>query len=197
MPGTDIYSQNVSYPKLQDQPNIEAALSATVNAAVPKMNMTFADANARAAAIPKPVEGMETYLVAERRKEIRVQGVWQQIVMTTFPWANVVLTGTYEAFIGSTVGPRVRREGSIVYLEGRMQRKDVGLIPPSEGLVIAQIPTSYRPVGHYAEGFATISNSGNGTPLARIEIWNTDGSVRYYSDRSTQWIGFSSWWFVN
>ena len=141
--------------------------------------------------------GMVTYLEDVKLWQGWNGTTWQTILASTLPWANVQLASGYEAYIGSTVGPRVRREGSIVYLEGRLQRTGGSNIPASDSLTLGTIPTAYRPVGHYAEGFTTTSNSGSGTPLARIEIWNTDGTIRYWSDRPTSWVGFSNWWFIN
>lgn len=91
MPGTDIYGQNVPYPKLSDKPNAEAALSALVGGVVSLSNMTFANANARAAALSSPVAGMETYLVAEKRKDIWNGTSWQQVssVATYGPYTPI------------------------------------------------------------------------------------------------------------
>lgn len=80
MPGTDDYGQNVPYPKLSDQPNIEAAMLALVNGVVPLTNMMFANANARAAAIANPVVGMTTYLVAENRTDVYTGSTWVRFV---------------------------------------------------------------------------------------------------------------------
>ncbi|WP_329168304.1 hypothetical protein OG709_29895 [Streptomyces sp. NBC_01267] len=195
MPKNDNYLQNVPYPVLSDAPNIETATSGIVNSVVPLTNMTFSNSNARAAAVPRPVDGMETYLVAEQRKEVYVNGTWQEVIRGTLGWANVALPSGYRAYVGSTIGPRVRRVGPIVYLEGRLE-KTSGSIAAADSLTIGTVPTAYRPVGHYAEGFVTSSNAGAGTPLGRIEVWHTDGTIRLWTDRATPWVGFSAWWFV-
>lgn len=202
MPALDKYGQKIPYPVLSDVPNAETAFGGLTNAVVAQSNMIFANANERAANIPTPVDGMETYLVAEQRKEVRVNGTWQAVVTSTLPWLDVVLGSAYQPYGGSTVAPRVRREGSIVYLEGRMVRKDLANIPASNSVILGTIPLAYQPVGHYAEGFCTVSNATDGTPLARVEIWHgtapTDpGTIRFWSDKPTSFIGFSSWWFVN
>jgi hypothetical protein len=95
MPGTDRYGQNVPYPKLSDTPNIETAMSTLVNGAVGLTNMTFSDANARAAAISSPVRGMETYLIAENRKDIFDGTAWRQIP-TSPTWTSY--SGTWSGF---------------------------------------------------------------------------------------------------
>lgn len=196
MPGQDDLSQNVQFPVLSDAPNIENDLRTLVGGVVPKLNMIFANAAERAANLPAPVEGMETYLVAEQRKEVRANGAWQEVIRGTLGWTNVSLSFGYRAYVGSTIGPRVRRVGPIVYMEGRLEKTSGTDIPASDSLTLGIIPAAYRPVGHYAEMACTTSNAGTGTPLARIEVWNTDGSIRYWSDRATAFVGFSAWWFV-
>lgn len=202
MPALDKYGQKIPYPVLSDVPNAETAFGGLTNSVVAQSNMVFANANERAANLPEPVEGMETYLVAEQRKEIYRNGTWQAFVTATKPWLNVTLATGYTAYGGATVAPRVRQEGSIVYLEGRLKRTDNGNIPASNSIILGTIPLAYQPVGHYAEGFCSVSNATDGTPLARVEIWNgsapTDpGTIRYWSDKPTAFVGFSSWWFVN
>ncbi|MET9480948.1 hypothetical protein [Streptomyces sp. NPDC006638] len=196
MPTFDDLSQGVQHPVLGDAPNIESDFRTLVGGIVPKLNMIFANANERAANLPNPAEGMETYLVAEQRKEVRVNGSWQEVIRGTLGWTNVSLASGYRAYVGSTIGPRVRRVGPIVYMEGRLEKTNGTDIPASDSLTLGTIPAAYRPVGHYAEMACTTSNAGSGTPLARIEVWNTDGSIRYWSDRATAFVGFSSLWFV-
>lgn len=196
MSKTDKYQQSVPYPVLGDAPNAETALGDIVNGAVALSNMRFANANARAAAIPSPVDGMETYLIAEQRKEIRVAGTWQEVVRGTRGWVDVTLGSLYQIYNGSTVAPRVRQVGPIVYMEGRLQRKDGANIPKADPLTVGIVPSGYRPVGHYAEGSISITNAGAGAPVGRVQI-DTDGTVSVVTDKPTTWIGFSSWWFVN
>jgi hypothetical protein len=95
MPGTDNYAQNVQYPKLSDVPNAETSFGTLVNGVVPMTNMVFPNANARAAAIASPVKGMETYLVAENRKDIWDGTAWRQIP-TVPSWTSY--SGTWSGF---------------------------------------------------------------------------------------------------
>lgn len=76
MPGFDAYEQNVQYPRLGDTPNAETAFSTLTNGLVPLTNMVFANANARAATIPNPVAGMETWLISEGRKDVYWGNAW-------------------------------------------------------------------------------------------------------------------------
>ncbi|MGW0468333.1 hypothetical protein ACWDX6_24160 [Streptomyces sp. NPDC003027] len=93
MPGYDAFEQKVPYPKLSDTPNIETAISALVNETVPLSNMVFDNANARATVVTQPVEGMETFLIAEGRKEIFYGGVWN-VVSIVPTWATYTPTWT-------------------------------------------------------------------------------------------------------
>lgn len=109
MPGTDNYAQNVPYPKLSDQPNIESSMSALVNGAVALSNMTFANANARAAAIQTPVVGMETYLIAEGRKEVYTGTGWTPL-QTSPSWTTFTptVTGGGSATFATRTGQYLR-----------------------------------------------------------------------------------------
>lgn len=193
---TDTYAQYYTYPTVTDVPNIQTVGQSIADIIVPRSVMRFNSASHRGGVITNPAAGMVTWLADVKRLEVYDGYAWQAIVAATRPWANVALPSGYAPWEGNTVAPRVRREGSIVYLEGRM-KKTSAQIPASDSLVIGTLPAGYWPVDHYAEGFVTTTNASNGTPLARIEIWHTDGKIRYYSDRSTDWVGFSSWWFVN
>lgn len=205
MPTQDMYGQNIRYPVLSDASNAETAFGGVVNGVVPQSNMRFANENERAANLPNAVEGMETYLVAEQRKDIYRNGAWQEVIASRLPWANVTLATGFVPWVGNTVGPRVRREGNIVYLEGRMMKSDTSNIDAQNDFILGTVPQAYWPVGHYAEGQVSLSNAGAGAPVGRIEVWpdlpgnstNTPGAIHFWSDKATQWVGFSSWWFVN
>ncbi|WP_328313077.1 hypothetical protein OG432_24360 [Streptomyces sp. NBC_00442] len=62
MATTDNYGQSISIPSLTDAPNIEAAVSSTINALTQRTILRFASASARNAAIGSPVEGMQCWL---------------------------------------------------------------------------------------------------------------------------------------
>ncbi|OKI19305.1 hypothetical protein [Streptomyces sp. CB03911] len=89
MPGIDSFQQSWPYPRLSDAPNIEAQLSALVNAAAAQTNLIYASATARNAAIPTPVAGMETWLIAEARKEVYSGSAWQ-VYSPSGTWADFV-----------------------------------------------------------------------------------------------------------
>lgn len=201
MPTTDAWGQGISLASLTDAPDLPKAIADLATGVIPRGVLPFASASTRGATLTgnsAPHAGMVTYLQDVDRLEVWDGSKWQAIVSSTLPWANVTLGSAYEAWDGSTVGPRVRREGSIVYLEGRLQRQDGGTIGATDSLVLGTVPAAYRPVGHYAESAALISNGYQTiAPVARIEIWHTDGTIRYWSQKSTQFVGFSAWWFVD
>jgi hypothetical protein len=200
MPTTDDWGQGISLAALTDAPDLPRAIADLANGVIPRGVLTFASASARGATLvgaAAPHPGMVTFLTDVDRLDVYDGSKWQTVLTATLPWANVSLASGYAAYGGSTVGPRVRREGDIVYLEGRLQRSNGANIGAADNLTLGTVPAAYRPVGHYAEGFCTISNASTGTPLARVEIWHTDGTIRYWSDKSTTFVGFSSWWFIN
>ncbi|MEV6684445.1 hypothetical protein AB0N28_03720 [Streptomyces sp. NPDC051130] len=140
MPGVDDLDQNVPYPLLSDPPNIESAVGNLVNVAVPKLNMTFADANARAAAIPSPTPGMECFLIAEQRKEIYDGSTW--VTITPTGWVPITFSSGYEARGGS---PAYRIVNQCVELRGSARRVGGGAFTRGAAFVIANLPSIARP----------------------------------------------------
>lgn len=198
MPTTDTYGQGIDLISLTDAPDMAKAIADLARGVIPRTVMRFASASERGATLTTPEAGMLTYLEDVQRLDVYDGTAWQAVVSATLPWANVSLGIAYEAYEGTTVGPRVRREGSIVYLEGRLQRKDGNTIGVTDAHILGTVPVGYRPAGHYAEGAVMISNGfSDETPLARIEVWHTDGTIRYWSQKVTNFIGFSNWWFVD
>lgn len=193
----DPFNQGLKLATLNDAPNAGALVLGIVEEMTKRLNMRFASASERGATITEPESGMVTWLKDAKIAQIYDGTAWQTIVAATLPWAGVTYASGFNGYGGSTVGPRVRREGSIVYLEGRLKRASGADIPASDNLTLGTVPEDYWPVGHYAEDSCTISNAGSGPPLARIEIWHTDGTIRYWSDKPTAFVGFSSMWFVN
>nr|WSW58495.1 hypothetical protein OG513_07805 [Streptomyces sp. NBC_00998] len=141
MPGVDDLDQNVPFPLLSDPPNIESATSNLVDAVVPKLNMRFSDANARAAAIPTPVAGMECFLIAEKRKELYDGTSW--VTMTPGGWVPLSFDTGFQAFDGS---PAYRIVNGSVELKGKVQRS--GFVPMAHAVAfrLTSLPTAIRPV---------------------------------------------------
>jgi hypothetical protein len=142
MPGTDGLQQNVPYPLLSDAPNIEKAMFDMVNALVPLTNLRFANANERAAVMPNPVAGTETFLVAEARKEVFDGESW--VPMTPGPWIPLPFITGYNAHSGS---PGYRVFGDNVQLRGIFKRTTGAEMNNAvDGWIdFAQLPTAVRP----------------------------------------------------
>ncbi|MCY0926222.1 hypothetical protein OTB20_08385 [Streptomyces sp. H27-H1] len=168
MPGIDDLGQGIPYPLLSDPPNIESALSSMVDSAVPRMNMRFANANARAATIPSPVAGMECYLIAEKRKELYDGAAW--VTITPSGWVPITFASGYQARAGS---PSYRILNSCVELRGSVQR--VGFTPfiKGTGFSIATLPTICRPPHYRTYAVATEWATDM---YARLEV-TPDGEV--------------------
>ncbi len=121
MTGIDDFQQNVPYPRLLDAPNAEQGFSSLVNGIVPRANMRFANAAARTAALPNPVAGMETYLIAEGRKEIYDGTAWR-VYVPQGSWVDwtpewILANG---AMGTSTSAGRYRRTGTTIELEAKL-----------------------------------------------------------------------------
>ncbi|MFD5161043.1 hypothetical protein ACFWMJ_23690 [Streptomyces hawaiiensis] len=181
MPRSDSYSQGVQYPVLGDAPDIEVALSTMVNAFVPRLNMRFADANARAAALSgetKPIPGMVTYLIAEDRWEGRqADGSW--LLLSDGPWTPLSFATGYTAHGGSP-GWR-KKAGGGIELRGRFRRSNNGNLDDSGAAIeFANLPSSIAPAALrlFLVPSKRITVSGVTRYTGRLEI-HTDGSLKY------------------
>jgi hypothetical protein len=168
MPGVDDLDQNVPFPLLSDPPNIESATSNLVDAVVPKLNMTFADANARAATIPAPTPGMECFLIAEKRKEIFDGTSW--VTLTASGWTSLTFASGYIANTGS---PGYRIVNQCVELRGTGRNSGNTAVPVNAEFVIATLPAIARPP---QSRFFVVAAEWWTDIYARIEV-RTNGDV--------------------
>jgi hypothetical protein len=165
MPGSDDYAQSVPYPKLSDAPNIETSMAALTNGVVALSNMVFANANARAAAVPNPVVGMESYLIAEGRKDYWNGVAWTSI--TPGAWQPLSFATGYVANSGS---PSYRILNGEVQLRGTFKRSSGANLPNTTETQFATLPDGVRPTG----AFRYFSAAGN---------FDTTGGVSYFVAR--------------
>lgn len=141
MPGSDDYAQNVQYPKLSDAPNAETGFGTLVNDIVPLTNMVFANAASRAAAVPAPVAGMESYLIAEGRKEYFNGSAWTTI--TPGQWQPIPFATGYSGRAGA---PSFRTVNGMVQLRGAVQQTSgLAMAGHAALTVVSALPTSVRP----------------------------------------------------
>lgn len=176
MPGTDDYGQEVPYPKLSDQPNIESSMSALANGVVALSNLVFANANERAASIPSPVVGMETYLIAEKRKEYYTGASW--VALTPGPWTPLSFTTGWGANGGS---PGYRLVSGNIQLRGSLARNSGLALPEASETDFAFLPVGARPVGEFrylpaAGEFHTVGSVSYF--VARLSV-RTDGGMSF------------------
>lgn len=140
MPGTDGLDQDIPRPLLSDTPNIETAVYAMLNALVPKVNLRFADSNARAAILPNPVSGTETYLVAEKRKEVFDGTSW--IPMTPGQWIPLTLAS---GFVARTGSPAYRVVNGVLELRGTIEKSNGTPFTKGAAFTIFTLPSGVRP----------------------------------------------------
>lgn len=184
MAGSDSYGQNVPYPKLNDVPNAETGFGSMANALAALSNMTFANANARASTLTTPVVGMETYLVAEGRKEYYDGTQWTTI--TPGQWKPIPFASGYVALSGS---PSYRIVNGMVQMRGTGQRSNgAPLVPMSQLHVVTNLPAEARPTG--SRWFAVATEWTNSI-YARLEV-NADGTMNLIVPEQT---GTAPSWF--
>lgn len=82
MPDPDVYGQNIDLWQMTDAPSIPGAIAALADGVIPRSLLRYASASARNANISTPVEGMQTWLIAEARQEIYHNGSW-------LPWPPI------------------------------------------------------------------------------------------------------------
>lgn len=184
MPGTDNYGQDAPYPKLSDQPNAETAFGTLVNAIVPLTNMTFKNAADRAAALPAPVAGMESYLIAEGRKEYFSGTAWTTI--TPGQWQPLPFSSTWA---GRTGAPSYRILNGNVQFRGTAQLKTgLALTGHTQYNIVSALPDAIRPT---ETRFFAVAADWTDAIYARVEVTD-DGIVRVTVPTVTPgpaWIG--------
>ncbi|MFE5828733.1 hypothetical protein ACFQ8W_00430 [Streptomyces sp. NPDC056508] len=187
MPGVDDYDQNIPTPLLTDPPNIESAVGNSVAAMVPHLNMTFADANARSAAIPTPVAGMEVFLIAEARKELWDGSTW--VSLTPGPWIPITPASGFEVRSGS---PAYRIVNKNVELRGTIQRNGAVAFVKGAPFTLLTLPTEARPTAYRTFIAAT---TWAADMYARAEV-ASDGPVTVIVPNSTttgaSWISLDN-----
>ncbi|WP_030962677.1 hypothetical protein [Streptomyces sp. NRRL S-378] len=195
MPGVDDLDQNIQFPLLSDPPNIESAMSNLVDGVVPRLNLRFADANARAATITSPVAGMECFLIAEKRKEIYDGTAW--VTITPGGWVPLSLDSGYAPY--STSNPAYRIVNNSVELRGKIQRSGFVSMVHATAFRLASLPNAIRPASERTFivatewaadlfGWLTVQPNGNLTavlpptgtaPVAAVARWIALDGVSY------------------
>jgi hypothetical protein len=177
MAGTDSYGQGVVVAALTDAPNAETLARNIVDALVPRSNMRFASASARAAAIAAPVEGMVTWLQDVNSQYVYDGSAWVSLfpVSVVMDWTALSALGTYAGgFSASTPPPRMRKLsilGTEVWeYEGAI---NVTTLPAATTTLAFTFNASYRP--STGRGFITYNSSHYGT---RVTV-ASDGKLSF------------------
>lgn len=76
---TDVYGQSITLYQNTESPNLEAMIKNLSDGLIPRSNMRFASASARAATLTSPVEGMVTWLQDVNRLYVYDGSAWQEI----------------------------------------------------------------------------------------------------------------------
>lgn len=199
MPGTDSYQQNVPYPKLSDTPNVETALQTLVNAGVVLSNMRFPNTATRNAVITHPVAGMETWLVAENRKEIYDGTTWNAYVPSpTWVAYTPVWTGLQTLGASTSTGRYCRvgkRVDVIADLTGgagtSLGTGFINVTLPFPAATIGSVNSGWQGVGRFSAGTGIawrtmISTAERGVTTAGLLAvrpsdngWSTPGDAGY------------------
>jgi hypothetical protein len=115
---TDDYGQNITLMSLSDAPSIPKAIADLAAGVVPRGVMRFASASTRGATLAglfAPVEGMMSWLIAEKRLDVYDGTAWRQIPY--FPSGPAIshqvsmpgsfTTGSFEDFSSGNWAPVV------------------------------------------------------------------------------------------
>lgn len=182
---TDDYGQNIPYPLLNEKPNAQTGFGNMANAIAQRSNMVFANANARASSMPSPVVGMETYLVAEGRKEYFDGTQWSPI--TPGQWKPISFGTGYTARSGS---PAYRISNGMVFMRGTFQRTNGAPFVPMTNLqIVTSLADEIRPT---ATRYFAVATEWTNSIYGRVEV-NTAGNmwaiVPEQTGTAPSWIG--------
>lgn len=197
MPLFDTRGQQIPYPVLTDKPNAQTAFQNLVEAAVPKMVMTFASASVRGATIPDPTAGMVSWLLDVKRLEVYDGGAWVAFSVGTSAWTNIPLVAGYSDATGSGnndqgpvqyrvvnlsgVDALMFRGGFHITYVGGTPTNNVGTLPNWDGVHLGgritnmTLPSQLWPAYRRTIGVAC-SATRSTTSVAKLDV-NTDGTL--------------------
>ncbi|MFK0182291.1 hypothetical protein ACIQVR_40775 [Streptomyces xanthochromogenes] len=170
MATTDTFGQSISIPALTDAPNIEAAVSSTINALAQRGIMRFVSASARTAAITSPVEGMQTWLQDTNTMEYYDGTQWLSYEAPQVQAYNgsVTLTTSPTVYTALNLGAVISSNRSGMWSAGQPTRL-VATTPGTYAVTGAIIwPSLLGSVDGRAE--VRLNGSGTGSNTARFSI---------------------------
>ncbi|MFE6426732.1 hypothetical protein ACFVOB_14840 [Streptomyces rochei] len=132
------------------------------------------------------------------------ENTWVTIHEEPEPWRNLPLVS---GFTAGEEAPKIRRVGKQVFIRGRVQRTDGGLITSSGDVKLAQVPNDCIPVA-LASGAAGQTLLGDPViGLGRVEVlpqgWEKPaggpGSVIWYSQDppGSSWVGVDLTYWID
>lgn len=182
--------QGLPAPILSDPPDGPSQVAAANLATAERLNMRFVNTAARDAAIPNPVDGMETFIGTGSGavKQIRHDGQWLTVVSGDTGWIAPTLKS---GWVTGGTAAYIRRIGNLVMLRGYIQRSS-GDVPTGYTDAV-EIPAGMEPV----DRMRFEAMGGNAMPLG----WDVDGNLaRAVRNSSTPgsstWIALDgmAWW---
>ncbi|MFB7647120.1 hypothetical protein ACFC0S_16710 [Streptomyces sp. NPDC056084] len=170
MATTDNYGQGISIPALTDAPNIEGAVSSTINALVRQTIMQFASATARSAAITSPLEGMQTWLQDVNAMQYYDGTQWLTYEAPQVQAYNgsVTLTSSASAYTALNLGAVTSSNNASMWSSGQPTR----LVAPTPGTYAVMGAIVWPGLLGSADGRAEVrlNGSATGSNTARFSI---------------------------
>ncbi|WP_031189802.1 MULTISPECIES: hypothetical protein [Streptomyces] len=179
MPTTTVGS--APYPAPSDADNVPADLQALAEWASTRVNMSFADAAARDAALTSPTAGMIAWLNSPGALTIRTASTWRT-VWTSITWTDIVLSSGYETY-GTTPQAAVD-SGNFIVLRGGVQKTTGTQL--ANGEIVGTIPSALgNPLsGDYPIGMQYLSTSSS-------RLYVATGRTLTYYGVNTGWISLN------
>lgn len=176
MPTTPIGA--APYPAGASADAVPADMQALAVWASTRVNMRFADAAARDAAITSPTQGMVAWLDTPGCITVRTASAWRT-VWSPLAWQNVIMSTAFETY-GTT--PQATQEGgSFIVLKGGIQRSTEGA-QISTGSIVGTIPSA---LGNPVSGDFPIATQYLSQSAARLYV---------AANRELTYIGVNTGW---
>jgi len=185
-------NQNLPSPLLSDPPDGPAQISAVNVATAQRLNMRFANAAARDAELPNPVEGMECFIGtgATAVKQIYWDSAWQTLYSGDIGWTDCTTKNGFTFQPNFT--PQVCRIGFTIHLRGGWSSDGM---TANSAFSVGDVPAGFEPVGQNVytpigasggdnSGMLVVSTGGN------VQIRTGSDVSGYYLLASTVWVRF-------
>ncbi|MFI5808968.1 hypothetical protein [Streptomyces sp. NPDC051561] len=170
------------YPAGADADAVPADLMALAVWASTRVNMNFATAAARDAAIPAPTQGMIAWLQTPGSLTVRTATGWRTL-WSQLAWTDVVLSSGYETY--GTPPSAAVESGLFINLRGGIQRSTEGA-QIATSTIVGYIPSA---LGTPLSGDYPIATQYLAVAASRLYV-GADRSLRYVGP-NTGWMGLN------